>query len=137
MFRFSTTSEKRLAYVAPIILQILDDALEISKVDFGIPEFGGLRSAKEQNHLYKRGVSKCDGYEKLSYHQSGKAIDFYAFVDGKASWQGDHLAMVACAILQAATKYNVEAKWGGLWKAGSEKNGVQYGWDAGHIEFIL
>ena len=36
-----------------------------------------LRSAEEQNRLYKKGVSGCDGYKKKSRHQYGKAMDIY------------------------------------------------------------
>ena len=32
-------------------------------------------SAEEQNALYLEGKSKCDGYEVLSNHQSGLAVD--------------------------------------------------------------
>jgi hypothetical protein len=35
------------------------------------------RSPEEQNRLFKEGKSKCDGYEKVSRHQSGKAADIY------------------------------------------------------------
>jgi len=36
-----------------------------------------LRSAEEQNRLFKKGVSGCDGYKKKSRHQYGKAMDIY------------------------------------------------------------
>jgi len=36
-----------------------------------------LRSAEEQNRLFQKGVSGCDGYKKKSRHQSGKAMDIY------------------------------------------------------------
>ena len=85
----------------------------------------------------------CDGYDKLSNHQPaedgyGKALDFYAFVNGKASWQLDHLTMVACAYFQAAAILGYRIKWGGLWKSSKPKfkNGIPYGWDCPHIELI-
>lgn len=95
--------------------KIAHRALEISKVDFGIPEFGGLRTAEEQNALYSRGSSQLDGYTKKSNHQSGKALDVYAYVDGRASWEREHMAMVACAMLQAANELGYKLTWGGLW----------------------
>lgn len=137
MFKFGESSLENRQGVKPIIIKVLDRALEITKVDFGFPEFAGLRTAEEQNKLYKEGKSQLDGYERKSYHQSGNAIDFYAFVNGKASWQPDHLAMVAAAILQAAAEFGVKASWGGLWSTNETKNGIQYGWDAGHIEFYI
>lgn len=97
--------------------RVADRAIKITKVDFGIPSTGGIRSAELQNELFKDGKSMCDGYEKLSNHQYGTALDFYAYVDGKASWQPEHLAQVACAFLQAANELGVKLKWGGLFRS--------------------
>lgn len=36
-----------------------------------------LRSAEEQNRLFNKGVSGCDGTVKKSAHQFGKAMDIY------------------------------------------------------------
>jgi len=116
------------------VQQIVKRALEISHVDFGIPKFGGKRTAQQQKQLFDEGKSQCDGYTNKSYHQTGMAIDFYAFVSGKATWEPVYLAMVAAAMLQAATEFGVQAEWGGLW---SSKDGSMYGWDCGHIQFKL
>ena len=97
--------------------RVADRAIQITKIDFGIPHGGGVRSAEFQNSLYKEGLSMCDGYEKLSNHQTGNALDFYAYVDGKASWEHEHLAQVACAFLQAANELGVKLKWGGLFQS--------------------
>ncbi len=117
MFRFSKTSESRMSDVDPRLIEVARRALEISKIDFGIPQFGGLRTAEEQNQLHKDGASQLDGYDKKSYHQTGKALDVYAYIDGKASWEREHLAMVACAMLQAAAELGVQLEWGGLWSS--------------------
>ena len=102
MFKFSQTSKQRRAGVDPRLIAISDRALEISVVDFAIPKHGGKRTEEEQYQLFLDGKSRADGTNDLSYHQSGKALDFYAFVNGKASWNPGHLAMVAAAFLQAA-----------------------------------
>lgn len=54
-----------------------------------------LRSAQEQNRLFKEGKSKCDGYNIISAHQKGKALDVYfveenKLVDPKAGWEYWH-----------------------------------------------
>ena len=116
MFKLSKASESRLIGVDARFVRVAKRALEISKVDFGIPPDGGLRTAERQNELFKKKASKADGYENKSYHQSGKALDVYAYVDGKASWKAEHLAMVACAMLQAANELGVKLEWGGLWQ---------------------
>ena len=66
---------------------------------------------------FHAGLSKCDGYEKISSHQTGEALDVYAYVDGNASWEEHHLAMVATAMLQSASQLGVGLEWGGLWKS--------------------
>jgi peptidoglycan L-alanyl-D-glutamate endopeptidase CwlK len=116
-FVFSRRSRERMKGVDPRLVEIAEYALTISKVDFGIPEYGGLRTAEQQAKLYADGKSKADGYTRKSYHQTGKALDVYAFVDGKASWNEHHLAMIAAAMLQAASRYGVALEWGGLWRS--------------------
>lgn len=133
-FKFSRTSKERMIGIDERLEKIAYRALEISKVDFGIPQDGGLRTAERQNELFKKEVSQIDGYSKKSYHQSGKALDFYAFVDGKASWHPPHLSMVAAAFLQAASELGYHLEWGGLWSTGEKVASIEYGWDAGHVE---
>ena len=116
-FQFSNASANRLQTVDPRLQAIANYAIEITKVDFGIPSTGGLRTEEEQNKLYHQGKSRLDGYKKRSNHQHGLALDVYAFVDGKASWEKEHLAMVAAAMLQAASGLGYELSWGGLWKS--------------------
>lgn len=136
MFKLSSTSKGRLDGVDVRILEIVHLALEISLVDFGIPADGGIRTAERQNELFLQKVSKCDGYDNLSYHQSGLAFDVFAFVHGSASWDEEHLALLAAAILQAAATLGYPLKWGGLWarKKPVFINGIHYGWDMGHFE---
>lgn len=96
---------------------MLERALTISRIDFGIPQFGGLRTAEEQKALFDQKLSTLDGTNKKSYHQSGKAVDVFAFVDGKASWDELHLTHVATAILASASQLNVPLHWGGHWRS--------------------
>jgi peptidoglycan L-alanyl-D-glutamate endopeptidase CwlK len=116
MYKLSNTSKIRLDGVDPRIIKIIDLALTISTVDFGIPLHGGLRTKAEQQALFCREVSKCDGVINKSEHQSGKAFDIYAYVDGMASWDRYHLTQVAAALLQAASLLGYELEWGGLWR---------------------
>lgn len=95
---------------------VRDRALDLSTIDFGHPEHAGLRTAMEQLELYGALKSKCDGIVKVSKHQSGDALDFYAYVDGRASWDENHLTTVAAAFLQAASELGVKLEWGGHWK---------------------
>ena len=112
---------------------VFTEAIKVAPIDFGIPEFGGLRTAEEQFELHRRGSSpNCDGYETLSNHQSGNALDFYAYVDGKASWDKIHLAMVAATIMTTANRLGIELRWGGQFGSA-----IFHGWDMPHIEVLV
>lgn len=117
VFKLSNRSKQRREGIDPRLIEISDLAIQISTVDFGHPADAGKRTAERQHELHLAEKSLCDGYEKLSPHQKGKALDFYAYVDGKASWDTEHLAMVAAAFLQAASMLGYKLQWGGLWKA--------------------
>ena len=114
-FELSKNSKANREGVDDRLIKISDLAITLTTVDFGHPSTGGKRSTDEQKQLFRDGKSKCDGVINKSRHQSGKALDFYAFVDGKASWDKYHLAMVACAFLQAASILGYKLVWGGLW----------------------
>ena len=117
-YKLSKTSYERLNGVDAILIAILTEAIKDSPFDFGIPREGGLRTAEEQNELYKKGRSKLDGYKKESYHQTGKAFDIYAYVDNKASWNKEHLTAIAQHILKVAKEqFDVKLTWGGKWKS--------------------
>jgi len=138
MFRLSCSSKQRREGIDSRLIEIDDLAIQLTLVDYGHPKYAGKRKAWEQNDLFKEGKSSCDGYDKLSNHQLGKALDFYAYVNGKTSWEPEHLAIVACAYFQAASLLGYKIKWGGLWKSRKPKirKGIPYGWDMPHIELV-
>lgn len=133
MFTLSKRSKQHRAGIDSRLIEISDLAIQISLIDFGHGPYSGIRTAVEQNKLFMEGKSKADGYVKKGKHQSGKALDFYAFIDGKASWEREHLAMVGAAFLQAASMLGYKIKWGGLWRS---KRSKLYGWDMAHVELI-
>ena len=94
-------------------------ALSISTVDFGHGPLSGSRTASEQKALFESKLSMADGIKHKSRHQSGNALDFYAFKDGKASWNEEDLAVVAAAFLTASIQLGpgYEIRWGGLFKS--------------------
>jgi len=124
-FYLSNRSKKNREGVDSRLIDISDLAITITNIDFGHGNTAGLRTPSEQNKLFINGKSKCDGYEKKSYHQSGKALDFYAYVDGNASWERGYMAEVACAFLQAAGILGYKIEWGGF-----------FPWDTPHIQLI-
>jgi peptidoglycan LD-endopeptidase CwlK len=129
MFRFSETSLGRLSGTNAHVKETMELAIALSSIDFGIPEYGGLRTADDQAALFTAGKSKCDGRINKSNHQGGDAADVYAYVDGKASWKKEHLALVAVYVLTAANYLGYKCEWGGTWV----KKGRHYGWDMPHF----
>ena len=115
-FKFSQRSKDRMKGIDPRLIEIANLALQISPIDFGIPQHGGVRTAEEQWVLFMDGASKADGAHHKSKHQSGKALDFYAYVKGAPSWDYHNMAIVGAAHLQAASALNIRLQWGGLWK---------------------
>lgn len=77
MYKFGARSMRRLEGVNPQLVECLVRSLAESKYDMTIPWMAGVRTPKEQNDIFKEGNSKCDGYEKLSYHQIEAADNGY------------------------------------------------------------
>jgi peptidoglycan L-alanyl-D-glutamate endopeptidase CwlK len=117
MFELGKNSVINMAGIDSRLMDIVEVAIKLSNIDFGIPSSGGLRTTEDQAALFTAGKSKCDGRTNKSYHQTGKAVDVYAYVDGKASWDHLHLTHIATAMLQASAQLGYELKWGGLWNS--------------------
>lgn len=86
--------------------------------------------------LFMAGKSTCDGIHKKSYHQTGKALDFYAYIDGRASWSPYDLVKVAAAFLQAASELGYKLQWGGHFRPFKEIDGSISGWDMPHVQLV-
>ena len=129
-FHLGETSRKRLVGIDNRWFLIIDLALTITHIDFSIVRDGGLRTTERQQALFAdpKVKTKCDGVTLRSKHQDGLALDFCAYVDGKASWNHLHLTHIAAALLQAASILGYKVKWGGFF--GST------GWDKPHLELI-
>lgn len=121
--------------VCPDLIIVFSEALKNSLIDFGIPEHGGLRTSGVQNQLFQKKLSKCDGFEKISNHQTGNALDFYAYINGRASWDKIHLAIVASTIMTTAKRLKKEGKITSGLTWGGEFDSISFhGWDYPHIE---
>ena len=115
MYKFSSASQRRLETTDKRIQQIMNRAIMYSPIDFGIPQYGGKRDGVEQNELFKAGKSKLDGFTKKSKHQTGLAIDVFAYIDGKASWEKEYYFILAGVIMSSAKQLGYELRWGGCW----------------------
>ena len=117
MFKLSSNSIMNMAGIDDRLVDVVELAITLTNIDFGVPETGGLRTVQDQAQLFTSGKSKADGRTHKSYHQTGKAVDLFAYVDGKASWDELHLSLCAAAMLQAAAELNIPLKWGGLFRS--------------------
>jgi peptidoglycan LD-endopeptidase CwlK len=121
MYYFSNTSKKRLTTCHIDLQTIMYEAIKITNIDFGIAE--GHRSIVLQQKYYKQGKSKIDGINKMGKHNYNPslAVDIYAYVNGKAIWDKEHLSYLS-GIIHAVTellykegKITHKIRWGGNW----------------------
>ena len=131
MYKFSRRSLEILNKINPILSDIMCEAIDVSPIDFGIPSDGGLRTPERQYELFLAEKSKCDGYKIKSNHQSGNAVDVFAYVNGRASWSDVHLSIIAGVVLSVAKRKGIKLRWGGTF--GSDNFN---GWDMPHFEIV-
>ena len=67
MFKFGRKSLENLKSVDERLVVLAEEVLKTTPYDFGIT--CGFRTVEEQQKMYERGVSKCDGIIKKSKHQ--------------------------------------------------------------------
>ena len=109
MFKLSTTSQNRLKGVNPKLVAVVNRAIELTKVDFGVSE--GLRTLETQKKYVAAGKSQT----MQSKHIEGKAVDLVAYVDGNVSWELNLYDDIADAMAQAAKELGVPLRWGAAW----------------------
>jgi len=114
-FKLSDRSLQRMRGVNPKLINVILLAIRRTPIDFGVAWMGGLRTPEEQNQLFKDGYSQCDGYEKLSKHQSGNAVDLNIFVESKFVDNKEMLCVVAGVMFACASELNVKLRWGLDW----------------------
>lgn len=131
MYSFSEKSLKNMDGINPRLKEVMIESIKRSPIDFGIPADGGKRTAMRQNELFKKKLSNADGYKKIGKHQTGDAVDVFAFVDGQASWDEGHLSMIAGVVLSTAAEMGVQMRWGGTFGSDNFK-----GWDKPHFELL-
>lgn len=136
-YRFGARSERELDGVHPDLVRVVRRALTLSPVDFAVHD--GIRTAEEQQALYKAGASRLDGVRRISRHQTGHAVDLVPYISGRLRWEWGPLEQIATAMAEAAREERVPIRWGGTWgridmlPAGPVKRGPD-GWDGPHFE---
>ena len=108
-FSLSAKSQLRLALVHPDLKKVVEDAIKISTVDFVVAE--GVRTLERQRELVAAGAS----HTMNSRHLHGLAVDLFALVGNKVTWQPIVYNQIANAMLSAAAKQHIPITWGGSW----------------------
>ena len=110
-FKLSERSLGRLEGVDENMVALAKYAIGITKVDFGIPSLGGLRTMEQQRQLVDKGASQT----MKSKHLEGIAIDTVAYVGSRVSWELNLYDDIADAIKEAAVIVGVPIRWGAAW----------------------
>lgn len=122
MFSFGSKSQERLKGVHPKLVQVMQEAIKKSPLDFSITE--GVRSVERQKELFESGKSQT----MRSRHISGHAVDIAVLVDGKITWDFSKYQIVADHIKTVAKSLNIPIEWGGDWTSFKDGPHFQLPW---------
>jgi peptidoglycan L-alanyl-D-glutamate endopeptidase CwlK len=108
-FKLSKRSISRLDGVESDLIQVVERAIELTPVDFGVIQ--GLRTLEEQKKLFASGASKT----MKSKHLTGNAVDLAAYLGSRLSWEITLYDDIADAMKAAAEEKGVSIRWGAAW----------------------
>lgn len=121
-YKLGATSRKNLVGVHSDLVLCVGRAIQICECDFTVAE--GLRSLAKQQEYFKAGSTKTMN----SRHLTGHAVDLFAWVGGKVSWDWKYYHMIAVAMKQAAAELSVPVEWGGDWVSFKDGPHFQLPW---------
>ena len=132
MFKFGKKSLENLAGVDKDLILVLNQAIAISAIDFGITE--GMRSPERARQLKAEGKSKVGDKSK---HCTGLAVDIVCYHQGKVTWEYEFYEMVAQVIGEVADTFDIKIRSGGSWQTGNMTLNRSMSFiDAPHFEII-
>lgn len=108
-YKLSKRSLTNLNGVHPKLVEVVQHAISVTKVDFAVVE--GLRTLERQKELVAKGASQT----LKSKHLDGHAVDLMAFLDNRGSWELNLYDDIADAMKQGAIKVGVRMRWGAAW----------------------
>lgn len=116
-FKLSTKSKNRLKGVRPELVSVVERAIELTKVDFGVT--CGVRTFKEQEALYASGASQTMKSMHLPQQDGySHAVDVVAYLGPRVSWELNLYDDIADAMKVAAKEVGLPLKWGAAWSEG-------------------
>jgi len=108
-FNLSKRSHDRLFGVNPKLVAVVNRAIELTTVDFGVTE--GLRTVETQEAY----VKACKSQTMNSKHLGGNAVDLVAYINGGVSWELNLYDNIAEAMRTAAIENDLPLRWGAAW----------------------
>jgi len=113
-YSLGINSQKNLDGVKPNLVEVVQRAIKITKVDFSVLD--GVRAIEEQLEFVRTGASHTmRSYHLLQDDGFGHAVDLVPYIAGKSRWEMAPCCKIADAIRQAADELDVNVKWGGCW----------------------
>ena len=147
MYNLSTTSNARLNTCHSYLQAVVREAIKVSPVDFGVAQ--GERTKAKQLEYFLAGKSKVDPrrYTEEELVHKGKhittesfpmsgAVDIYAFVNGKASWDIKYLSVIYGVIMAIDKSHRSLLRCGINWDSDGTIITDQNFLDAPHYELI-
>ena len=108
-FKLSTRSRGNLEGVDVGLIAVVDYAIAVTKIDFGV--ICGLRTMEEQEALVAKGASKT----MKSKHLDGHAVDLMAYIGSRGSWELNVYDEIADAMKEGAEAAGIGVRWGAAW----------------------
>ena len=116
-FKLSNRSKGRLEGVHPDMVAVVERAIELTKVDFGVTE--GTRTIETQKQYVAAGKSQTMNSKHLPQADGySHAVDLVAYVGGAVSWELNVYDDICDALKAAAKEKGVAIKWGAAWSEG-------------------
>jgi len=116
-FSLSNRSRKKLEGVHPNMVAVVERAIELTKVDFGVTY--GVRSVQEQEKLVAAGRSQTMKSKHLVQDTGfSHAVDVVAYDGSNVVWELNVYDDICDAFKKAAEEKQVAVKWGAAWSEG-------------------
>lgn len=109
-WELSQRSKEELFGVDDDLRRVVEKLAQTSTLQFEVIE--GLRTSERQAELVKQGASQTMN----SKHLTGEAVDIVPLINGKISWDWEHIYRLTDALKKVATELKVKIRWGGCWQ---------------------
>ena len=116
-FKLGNRSKQKLEGVHPDMVAVVERAIELTKVDFGVTY--GVRTVEEQEKLVASGRSQTMKSKHLIQDTGySHAVDVGAYDGSDVVWEINVYDDICDAFKEAAIEHGVAIKWGAAWSEG-------------------